>query len=200
MEDVKKNTTLSEEAVETDDTVEEVEETLPEDEVDETPEEVEDEKAEPGDKTESAKLLVSLKKERARRRALEEDIKKLKSSDLSDNEEEPDEANTRIDRLEKEREVEKAISQNPLLKGKEADFEEFLEDEDNAGISVSRLAKLFIAEKDLGKEKRKGLEKSTGGDKTEVKTHLTSEEASELRKSNFRQYTALLKSGKLKIK
>src|SRR3990167_2560242 len=153
MTDVKK-VPVSEEIVEVDETIEEVEEVTPEDV---TPEATELPKA--GDKTEPNKLLKSLQAEREKRRALEEELEQLKSSVPSDDEEDYEDdtklkqdlvkTNARLSQLEREQELSKVLADNPVLAGKEADFAEFLEEEENSKISVSRVAKLFIAEKGL---------------------------------------------------
>ncbi len=189
-----------------DDITEEVDEVTPE-EV--TPEAPETPKA--GDKTEPNKLLKSLKEEREKRRLLEEELEQLKSSVLPDDIDEEledsgelkktlSETTARISKLEREQVFSKVLADNPILIGKEAEFEAYLDEDENRNISISRAAKLFIAENGLNEPQRKGLEKSTGGDRTPQTSGMTSEEVAELRNTNFNKYRELAKAGKIQIK
>src|SRR3990167_2737353 len=130
-----------------------------------------------GDKTPPNLLLKSLQEERAKAKALEQELEQLKS--VSTEEIFSDEGKTLkgyIGNLKKEvsalsEEITKRdlLSANPVLKEAWKDFEDFRADPENSGMGLKTAAKAFLAEKGLGepKEARKWLEKPSGGPKSE---------------------------------
>ena len=101
-----------------------------------------------------------------------------------------------VERREARREAE---TEFPFLKDKKEEFDAFLEDEENSRISIKRAAKLFAAENDLLNPEpvRKGLEQPTGGGQSAPETKLSTEEAEEIRKTDYRRYEKLIKEGKI---
>lgn len=91
------------------------------------------------------------------------------------------------------------IENHPELKESWPEFEKFREDEDNKGMNLKTAAKAFLIEKGLINPQRKGLEKPTGGSKTPPTTGMTVDEVKQLRETNYRKYTDMLKKGQIKI-
>jgi hypothetical protein len=153
-----------------------------------------------GDKTEPNLLLKSLKEEREKRRILEAELEKanLEKQDVI-TEAFSDEGKL----LEKQIKVLnetialKDLSLTyPAITDKRSEFDEFRKD--YPGISLDKVAKLFLVENDLleSPKPRMGLEKSTGGGRTAPQTGMTLKEFDGLRTSNFRKYKQILQSGK----
>lgn len=67
------------------------------------------------------------------------------------------------------------------------------------GIELDKVAKVFISEKGLTKPPRKGLEKSTGGQRVPLSTGMTAEEVANLRKNHPRKYAEMVRLGQIKI-
>ena len=78
-------------------------------------------------------------------------------------------------------------------------FDEFRNDPENKGMSLETAAKAFRVETGLATPKRKGLEKSTGGDRVPVKSSLSPEEAAKLRSTDFKKYREMLKKGQIRV-
>jgi hypothetical protein len=156
------------------------------------------ETSEPGAKTDPTLLLKSLKEEREKRRKLEEQIELLQT---------PKEAfsdegkllESKIKELDEKIALNDTIALFPALKDKSSEFTEFKKD--YPGVAVDKLAKLFLAEKELldTAPDRKGLEPASGGVRTPPKTGLTSEEVGDMRMNNHRKYMKLLHEGKIKL-
>ena len=103
-----------------------------------------------------------------------------------------------LKRREERKDVE---AEFPVLKDKREEFDEFLEDEENKRISIKKAAKLFLAEKGLlatDPPERLGLEKPTAGGQTPPVPGLTDEQLEHIRKTDYRQYEKLIKSGQVK--
>ena len=165
----------------------------------------------PGSKTDPNLLLKSLQEERAENKRLKEELE-LKSSvpSIDDVDVESDEGrqlkkliaetNTRIAQLEREKQFDRVLAENPLIKENKAEFETFLDDDENKRLSLSRAAKLFLTEKGLvGDSPRKGLEKATGGDRVPQTGKMTLEEVKELRETNYRKYSDMVKAGQIQF-
>ena len=169
-------------------------------------------KPEPGSKTDPALLLKDLKKEKEKRRLLEEELKELKGKKEKDSEEyEEDEAEEesslkkKITSVEKEltmlkesQELERVVALYPVIKDKKDDFLTFRE-ENYPDIKLETVAKVYLAENGFFDPVRKGLEQPTGGDKTAPKGGMTSDDVKNLRETNYRKYTQMLSEGKIKI-
>lgn len=181
---------------------------------DETPKEPKEEVSEEtppeapksGNKTDPNLLLKSLQEERDKRRELEQretelkqEVEELKSS-LSPEEEDPKlkALGDQITELQDARELDEVIAQNPALKEYRQDLIEFKKSE-HPRAKITSAAKIFLVEKDLLEQPRKGLEKPTGGDKTPQQQGMTAEDVDNLRKTDYRKYVELVKSGKLEV-
>ena len=181
-----------------------------------TPEEegVEPTQAKAGDKTEPNLLLKSLHEEREKRRELEELLKQKESSTSSDDEVFSDEGkaldrkfNERTKQLEselaeikKENAKKEVLIANPDINEHQAEFEEYLLDPENQGMSLQTAAKAFKVEKGLLTPKRTGLESPTGGDKTPSTVgKMTSADAKLLRETNFRKYQDMIMKDQIQI-
>ena len=162
----------------------------------------------PGSKTESELLLKSLQEERDKRRALEEENNKLKSSIIPDNEAFSDEGKmlqgkilsleSKLNSLEEEKALEKVCSQYPLLKEKISEFNEYRKSE-HPRAKIESVAKLFLVENGLLETpQRIGLERSTGGSRSSVAPGMTPEDIENLRKNNYKLYKEKLMNGQLK--
>lgn len=165
-----------------------------------------------GDKTDPNLLLKSLKEERIARQNLENEnarlIKELNTPNSSQSDEEFSEEGKALkqeikqvnqklaDVLEKQ-ELKEVYATFTGLKGLEAAFDEYRKEFPRH--KIANVAKLFLSEKGLLDKPRKGLEKSTGGEKANPANGMTSEEAHTLMTTNFKLYQKLIKEGKLKI-
>lgn len=157
----------------------------------------------PGEKTESALLLESLQKERAKRKELEAELALKNTAPVGYSSDEAIALKAEIDRVSgelassnREKQLSQIQATYPALKDKAPEFEQFLEE--NPGIKLDTAAKAFLVEKDLIQtQPRKGLEKDIGGGRTPVKVGMTSEEKDELRVTNYREYVKRIKNGTL---
>lgn len=171
-----------------------------------------------GDKTDPNLLLKSLQEERAIKKELkeklaekEEELNQLRTSTSSEDDEvytdegkalkkQIDEIKNELSASKKKNELLTVISNNPSLKEHETEFQEFLNDSANKGLSIDRAAKVFIVEKGLDSVQRSGLEKSTGGDRKPASTGTMShEDVERLRKTDFRKYQEMLQKGQIKM-
>lgn len=102
--------------------------------------------------------------------------------------------------LQSQSTLQQLYQQYPALKDKSAEFDEYRNDSDNAGVRLDKLAKLFLVDNDLLSDipKRKGLEKPTAGEKVAPKSGLTEDEVKSMRENQPRRYEKLLRDGKLK--
>lgn len=159
----------------------------------------------PGEKTDPALLLESLKDEREKRRTAEDALKKLQD-ELASGEGSSEEGRalkSQIAVLEGEIALMKQTAalgelynQFPALKDKAAEFETYRSDPVNKGMSVSTAAKAFLAENNLmNPPPRKGVEKPSGGGRTAPKPTMTLADINEMRTNDFRKYSKLLKEG-----
>lgn len=90
------------------------------------------------------------------------------------------------------------ISQYPVLSEAWQEFEEFRKNAENSGMSIKTAAKVFVVEKGLIQEKRKGLERSTGGDKApSIKPSV--EDIEHIRVNSPTKYREMLKNGQIKF-
>jgi len=88
----------------------------------------------------------------------------------------------------------------PQLKEVMGDFESFVADENNKGMSLKTAAKAFLTEKGLLDPTRKGLERPTGGDRAPAPTGtMTAEDAKKLRETDYKKYRELVKKGIIKV-
>jgi len=161
----------------------------------------------PGSKTDSELLLKSLQEEREKRRELEAKQKELEEQLTSTPSEYYTDEGQALQKeiaslkqdlmsMKEERELESVFTQHPVLKDKVDEFNEFKSS--YPGVSADKLAKLFISENELADTpKRKGLEKSTGGQKTPSPAGMTTEEVTNLRKNNWKKYIEMLQKGQI---
>src|SRR3990167_5512039 len=102
-----------------------------------------------------------------------------------------------IERKEARRDAE---SEFPQIKERKAEFDAFLEDEENSKLSIKKAAKLFLAEQNLLAPEppaRKGLEKPSGGSQAPPEPKLSNEEIEHLMKTDWKKYEKLLRAGKI---
>ena len=163
-----------------------------------------------GSKTDPNLLLASLKEEREKRKALEEELETLKSSNLSDEEVVSDEGKILGDKIKN---LEASLNEirtdsakkdvliaHPILKEKWDEFEEFRSDPENKGMNLRTAAKAYLVENGLIDVPRKGLERPTGGSKVPPASGtMTAQEAENLMKNDFKKYQELIRKGQLKI-
>jgi hypothetical protein len=170
-----------------------------------------------GEKTDPNLLLKSLQEERERRRLAEEKNKlleneneTLKTSVFSEDtdvfSEEGKLLKGQINNLKSElSEVKEELTKKdvfisyPVLKDKWEEFEQFRSNPENKGMSLKTSAKAFLVENGFLSPTRKGLEKSTGGDKTAPVSGMTAEDVKNLRTTDYKKYQQLLMEGKIKI-
>lgn len=172
--------------------------------------------AAPGSKTDPTLLLQSLQEEREKRRIAEEDKAKaeaklleLQNSFASGESlsEEGKVLKAQIATLEgviadtnakmAQRDLEAKF---PVLKDKAAEFEAYRADPKNAGMSLETAAKAFLVDNNLLETPptRKGIERPSGGGRNATPQGWTLASIEELRNSNFRKYSQLLKEGAFK--
>jgi len=176
-------------------------------------------KAPAGSKTPETHLLASLKKEREERRALEQELKGLKESSPAPSyeftsEEMSDEGRAirqeivaRDKRVAALEETLKATSDRldwadlsaayPVLTEKRAEFDEFRAA--NLNLTMHQAAKQFLFDAGLATPApaRQGVEKPSGGEKTEVKPGTPKEDVADLMERSPRQWAKRLRSGEL---
>lgn len=161
----------------------------------------------PGSKTQSAQLLKSLQEEREKRRELEAklaEFSSMSSDDIVSDEgialrKEIATLNSALSEVKQELSKKDILITHPVLKDKWAEFEDFRLDPENQGMNLRTAAKAFLVEQGLYEAKRPGLEKPTGGPKQPAPVGYTADDVKNLRETNFKKYSELLKDGKIKI-
>ncbi len=160
-----------------------------------------------GDKTDPNLLLESLKKEREKRRLLEEELQTLKSSTSSEDifsdegkalKNQISTLEARVALAEEEKNLEKLYSQFPVLRDKAEEFNTFRQAE-HPRAKMESVAKLFLVENGLLDAPRKGLEKPTGGQRTPSTSGMTADDVKTLRQTNFKKYQEMIMKGQIKI-
>lgn len=172
-----------------------------------------------GSKTPDNLLYLSLKEERERRQATEKREKELEEK-LRSYETvgytpyvppepiAPEVATTlqavteKLTQLERRELMRDLAEEFPQIKDKQEEFNEFLQEEANQGLSLSRAAKLFLLEHNLldtGKPKRKGLESPTSGSREPQTAGMTSADLKRLRENQPRKFAQMLRDGKIKM-
>lgn len=167
----------------------------------------------PGEKTDPALLLESLKEERQKRKAAEDALQALKDNPAAPSGEvfseegkvllgQISDLKKVISSREEKDQLAAVQAQFAPLKDKEAEFEQFRAD--NPGMKIETAAKSFLIENDLFEvpKPRKGLEKPSGGGRTPVQVDgmMTAQEADDLRVNNYNEYARRIKAGTLKIR
>ena len=165
-----------------------------------------------GDKTDPNLLLKSLQEEREKRKDLEGRLSELEgqlahnSSDDSDEvfsdegkilKRELDRLNAKIAAREEVESLVAITTKYPALQDVQKEFNEYRTK--YPLVELESIAKLFLSENGMLNQKRKGLERPTGGDKTPVLSGMTSQDAETLRKNNGKKYREMLKKGQIKI-
>ncbi len=162
----------------------------------------------PGSQTDPALLLKSLQEEREKRKLLEDRIELLEqnpgSSDIFSEEgkalqQQIQESNSKIEALTNENAKKDIFIEHPILKEKTAEFETFLADPENKGMSMKTAAKAFLVENGLLDAPRRGLEKPTGGDRIPPSTKMSVEDVKTLRETNFKKYQEMLAKGEIQV-
>lgn len=165
--------------------------------VESTTETVEESQA--GSKTDSALLLKSLHEEREKRRELEQRLLEKEAQPEPDAfSDEGKVLKHEIDSLKESIVLKDLQEKHPALKDKSSEFDEFRKD--YPGVSLEKVSKLFLVEKDLLEQpERKGLEKTTGGARNVPPVGMSTEDITQLRTTNFRKYLKLVQEGKIKV-
>jgi hypothetical protein len=166
--------------------------------------------AQAGEKTDPNLLLKSLQEERERRRLAEEKAKLLEeqlTSSTPSDEVFSDEGKalkshissieSKLEKLEEEKQLEKIYSQFPDLKSLASEFDTYKQDYPRH--KLENVAKLFLSEKGLMESPRKGLEKTTGGTRQPISSTMTSDEVKTLRTTNYKKYQDMLMKGLIKL-
>jgi len=172
--------------------------------------------AAPGSKTDSELLLQSLKEEREKRREmeskqkeLEEKIETLTTSNSSEEvfsdegrvlQNQVSELKSALAGVTGELAKKDVLISNPVLGDKWEAFEAFREDPENKGMNMKTAAKAFLIENGLTETTRKGLETSTGGDRTPVSSGMTTDDVKHLRETNYKKYVDMLDKGLITFK
>ncbi len=186
---------------------------LKEDGTPKTPEEVEFEREQitaqgdtpivPGSKTDSALLLTSLQETRRKLKEAEDKLTLATQSPPAPGDgQSPTDVQklaTEIESLKKDNARKDLFMEFPILKEKSADFETYLADPENFGMSIKTAAKAFLVEHGLLGARRPGLEKPTGGDRQPPSTGMTVEDIKTLRETNYKKYVELLQKGLIKV-
>lgn len=155
--------------------------------------------AEPkGSKTPDRQLYAALQEERKLRKEAQAKLKSLTPTPTLESQEEIE-----PDRLSSvEREIlnikkENLILRNPALADKQAEFNEYLDE--NPEIPLDSAAKIFLAERGLleAPVARKGLQQGTGGPKTPPKQGMTGQEVENLRVNFPKRYSQMLQRGEI---
>lgn len=163
----------------------------------------------PGSQTPPDRLYAALEEERTARKALAQELEKLKNTLPAPQTPEvySDEGlalKQKIDLLEgqlrsmsEQSQTEKLHAQYPVLKDKNDEFEAFKSE--YVGVPLEKVARLFLSEQGLlNPTGRKGLESPNGGPKAAPTTGISQEDAKRLRENSPRKYLKALAEGKIK--
>jgi hypothetical protein len=161
----------------------------------------------PGSKTDPTLLLKSLQEEREKRQRLEEELALLKTSVSSDVF--SDEGKVLQQRIkDQDSKIESILQDNakkdililhPIMREKWEEFETFRNNPENKGMNLRTATKAFLLENGLYEPTRKGLEKTTGGQRVPTNQGMSVEDIKALRETNFRKYQDMLEKGLLKV-
>ena len=103
---------------------------------------------------------------------------------------------SKLDDLQKERDVEKVLNTFPALRDKSDEFKEF--SKDYPRHKLESVAKIFLAERDmLEVSTRIGLERPTAGPKDAPQSGMSVEDVTNLRKRDYRKYVELIQNGQI---
>lgn len=104
---------------------------------------------------------------------------------------------SKLDDIQKERDLERLYATYGVLKDKSSEFNEFAKDYPRHKLDT--VAKLFLAENGLLEEAtpRKGLERPTAGHKDTKPTGMATDDVANLRKTNYTKYLELLRNGQI---
>ncbi len=162
----------------------------------------------PASKTDPALLLQAVHDEREKRKEAEAEIKRLQdlmaSGDTSTEEgkvlkAQIDELKGTVTSLTRANELVKLETKFPALKDKGAEFQAYLDDPQNKGMSLDTAAKAFCHENGLIETPptRKGMEVPGGGGRQSTPQGMTFADVAKLRVENPRKYAQMLREGKL---
>lgn len=159
----------------------------------------------PGSQTPESNLLAALKEERAKRKELED---KLNNQTTTPDEIYSDEGRAlknhitsleaKIEAIEEEKNLERLYNQYPLLREKASEFNEYRE-ANHPRAKLESVVKLFLVENGLLEPVRRGLESPTGGPRVPVSDKMTQEDIKNLRETDFRKYSDMLKKGLINV-
>lgn len=164
------------------------------------------EKPEKGTQTPDRNLYAALEEERRLRKEREKEIESLKQAVPPSNDVFSDEGlalKREIDALKAEVEARKqgeelgrVFTQFPAIQESSEEFEMFRKEYQN--VPVEKVAKLFMSEKGLIPQERKGLEKTSGGTRQPATSQISVEDVARLRQTNFSKYVQLVAEGKIR--
>lgn len=148
-------------------------------------------------------LYERAKKAEQKAKELEDKLKTHVSDPYADNDDDWkdkfNELSSKLAVIEERAQLESIHAQYPVLKDKQAEFDEYRSA--NPGMTLATSAKAYLAEHDLlgQTQKRKGLEKAGGGQRTPPSGKMTADDAKRLRENNFNEYRKQLMAGKIQI-
>ncbi len=152
----------------------------------------------------SSQNFERAKKAEAQVKELQEKLEQLQVEDDYISTEGPSEDYGRLksDLFEVKEKLAKAevIEQYPALHSVWDEFNSFRDQDENKGLNIKTAAKAFMIEKELLEPARKGLEKSTGGDKGPTSQGMSDEDLKNLRENDFDKYRDMLKKGQIKFR
>jgi len=161
-----------------------------------------------GSQTPQENLYAALAEERRKNKRLEDKLNNMNTTHSFEPEFVSDEGKilkgeldtmaAKIRQLEEEKALEKLFVQYPALKENLDKFNEFRLAE-HPKAKIESAAKIFLAENGLLEGRRVGLENPTGGVRTPLKTGMTAEDVSNLRKNNWKKYQEMLSKGLIQI-
>lgn len=149
----------------------------------------------------SSQNFERLKKEQEERERLQAELETLKANTGSSEpgDERVGKLETELSDLKTKLYKAEVLESYPILKGMWSELEEFRNHPDNKGMNLRTSAKAFLVEKELLEPQRKGLERQTSGPRTPLTTGMTSEEVSQLRTTDFKKYSDMLRKGQIKF-
>ena len=109
-----------------------------------------------------------------------------------------EESSRKIEELTRENAKKDVLMAHPILREKWEEFEKFRSDPENKGMNLKTAAKAFLTESGLLDAPRKGLEKPTGGARTQPSPGMSIEEIKDLRENNWPKYLEMVKKGQIK--
>lgn len=125
--------------------------------------------------------------------------KSLQTNNVPSSDEDVSKLKAEIAQIKAKQAKSDVLEANPQLKEVWSEFEKFHSDPENSGMNLKTAAKSFLVEKGLLEPQRKGLEKPTGGTRTPISSGMSVEEVKNLRETNYRKYSEMLRKGQISV-